>query len=115
MKLAAGLSGRVSRLVVLETNPFHLLKRSGPAEAFAEVMELRNCIKEFGALGEWATAAEQFADYWGGVGSWQNMPTERRIAFAEAMKQNYFEWDAVMDETTPVEGRRCGWKPAMSR
>jgi pimeloyl-ACP methyl ester carboxylesterase len=103
MKLAAGLSGRISRLVLLETNPFHLLKQSGPAEAFAEVMELRNCIKKFGALGEWATAAEQFADYWGGVGSWQNMPTERRIAFAEAMKPNYFEWDAVMGETTPVE------------
>jgi pimeloyl-ACP methyl ester carboxylesterase len=103
MKLAARLSGRVSRLVLLETNPFHLLKQSGRAEAFAEVMELRNCVKKFGALGEWATAAEQFADYWGGAGSWQNMPAERRIAFAEAMKPNYFEWDAVMDETTPVE------------
>jgi pimeloyl-ACP methyl ester carboxylesterase len=103
MKLAASLSGRISRLVLLETNPFHLLKQSGRAEAFAEIMELRNCIKKFGALGEWATAAEQFADYWGGAGSWQNMRTERRIAFAEAMKPNYFEWDAVMDETTPVE------------
>ena len=28
---------------------------------------------------------------------------ERRNAFAEALKPNYFEWDAVMDETTPVE------------
>jgi pimeloyl-ACP methyl ester carboxylesterase len=31
------------------------------------------------------------------------MPAERRSAFAEALKPNYFEWDAVMDETTPVE------------
>jgi pimeloyl-ACP methyl ester carboxylesterase len=103
MKLAAGLSGRVSRLVLLETNPFYLLKQSGRADAFAEAMDLRNCIKEFGALGEWATAAEQFADYWGGAASWQNMPAERRCAFAEALKPNYSEWDAVMDETTPVE------------
>jgi hypothetical protein len=65
MKLAAGLSGRVTRLVLLETNPFYLLKQSGRADAFAEAMDLRNCIKKFGALGEWATAAEQFADYWG--------------------------------------------------
>jgi pimeloyl-ACP methyl ester carboxylesterase len=103
MKLAAGLSGRVTRLVLLETNPFYLLKQSGRADAFAEAMDLRDCIKKFGALGEWTMAAEQFADYWGGAGSWQNMPAERRNAFAEALKPNYFEWDAVMDETTPVE------------
>jgi pimeloyl-ACP methyl ester carboxylesterase len=103
MKLAARPSGRVTGLVLLETNPFHLLKQSGKAEAFAEVADLRDCIKKFGALGEWVMAAERFADYWGGAGSWQNMPAERRNAFAQALKPNYFEWDAVMGETTPVE------------
>jgi pimeloyl-ACP methyl ester carboxylesterase len=103
MKLAARLSGRVTKLVLLETNPFYLLKQTGSADAFAEIMEIRNSIKKLGALGEWATAAEQFADYWGGAGSWQSMPPERRNAFAEALKPNYFEWDAVMDETTTVE------------
>jgi pimeloyl-ACP methyl ester carboxylesterase len=103
MKLAARLCGRVTRLVLLETNPFYLLMQSGRADAFAEAMDLRNCVKKFGALGEWATAAEQFADYWGGAASWQTMSAERRDAFAEAMKPNYFEWDAVMDETTPAE------------
>lgn len=103
MKLAARLSGRVTKLVLLETNPFYLLEQAGRTDAFAEAMKLRNCVKKFGALGEWATAAEQFADYWGGVGSWENMPTERRNTFVEALKPNYSEWDAVMDETTPVE------------
>ena len=55
------------------------------------------------ALGQWTTAAQQFAYYWGGAGSWQNMSTERRNTFAEALKPNYFEWDAVMQETTSVE------------
>ena len=103
MKLAAKLSGRVARLVLLETNPFYLLKQSGRAEAFAEAMELRDCVKKFGAVGDWVAAAERFADYWGGAGSWQDMPEERRRAFAEVLKPNYFEWDAVMDETTPAE------------
>jgi len=74
MKLAARLSGRATKLVLLETNPFYLLEQSGRADAFAEAMDLRNCVKKFGSLGEWATAAEQFADYWGGAGSWQNSP-----------------------------------------
>jgi pimeloyl-ACP methyl ester carboxylesterase len=103
MKAAARLAGRVTKLVLLETNPFYLLEQSGLLDAFAEAMDLRNCIKKYGALGEWATAAEKFADYWGGAGTWQDMPSERRIAFAEALKPNFFEWDAVMNETTPLE------------
>lgn len=103
MKAAARLAGRVTKLVLLETNPFYLLAQSGRVEAFAEAMDLRNCIKKFGSLGECATAAEKFADYWGGAGTWRDMPSDRRIAFAEALKSNFFEWDAVMNETTSAE------------
>jgi pimeloyl-ACP methyl ester carboxylesterase len=63
MKVAARLTGRVARLVLLETNPFYLLAQARRIDAFAEAVELRNYIKKFGALGEWATAAEKFADY----------------------------------------------------
>ncbi|HKD21535.1 MAG TPA: alpha/beta hydrolase [Rhizomicrobium sp.] len=103
MKLAARLSGRVTKLVLLETNPFYLLEQSGRVDVFGEAMELRDCVKKFGARGEWARAAEKFADYWGGAASWHNMSIERRNTFVEALKPNYFEWDAVMHETTPVE------------
>ena len=103
MKAAARLAGRVTRLVLLETNPFYLLAQLGRADAFAEAMELRNCVKTFGALGEWATAAERFANYWGGAATWREMTPERRAAFTQALKPNYFEWDAVMNETTSVE------------
>lgn len=103
MKAAARLAGRVERLVLLEANPFYLLKQAGREDAFAEAMELRDCIKKFGALGEWATAAERFADYWGGAGTWRDMSPERRAAFAEALKPNFFEWDAVTNETTSLE------------
>ena len=103
MKIAARLGSRVTKLVLLEPNPFHLLAQAGRREAFAEAADLRNFIKKHGARGEWPIAAERFADYWGGAGSWRDMSTERRTAFAEALKPNFFEWDAVMNETTPVE------------
>ena len=103
MKAAARLAGRVAKLVLLETNPFHLLAQSGRVDAFDEAMELRDFIKKFGTLGQWATAAEKFADYWGGAGTWRDMSLDRRTAFSEALKPNYFEWDAVMNETTPLE------------
>ena len=78
MKVAARLTGRVAKLVLLETNPFYLLAQAGRMDAFAEAMELRNYIKKFGALGEWATAAEKFADYWNGAGTWRDMSFDRR-------------------------------------
>jgi pimeloyl-ACP methyl ester carboxylesterase len=91
MKTAARLGDRVAGLVLLETNPFYLLSQSGHIDAFAEAMELRNYVKKFGALGEWATAAEKFADYWGGAGTWREMTWDRRTVFSEALKPNFFE------------------------
>ena len=66
-------------------------------------MNLCNIVKKYGAVGEWAMAAEKFADYWTGAGTWQEMSADRRLAFSEALKPNFFEWDAVMGDTTPVE------------
>jgi pimeloyl-ACP methyl ester carboxylesterase len=103
MKAAAQLRGRVGKLVLLETNPLYLLAQNGNTAAFTEAVDLCNCVKQFGRLGQWSAAAEKFADYWGGAGTWQGMPSERRTAFTEALKPNFFEWDAVMNETTSVE------------
>ena len=48
-------------------------------------------------------ASERFADYWLGEGTWSAMPEGRRGAFAEALAQNPYEWQAVMNEETAVE------------
>ena len=103
MKVAARLSGRVAKLVLLEPIPFDLLMQTGRLDIFAEAMNLRNVIKRCGADGDWATAAEKFADYWSGTGTWREMPPDRRLSFSDSLKPNFFEWDAVMDDTTPVE------------
>jgi pimeloyl-ACP methyl ester carboxylesterase len=102
MKLAAMLGRRVSRLVLLETNPFYLLAQNGRAEAFAEIKAVRDHVKEHGARGDWPAVAHRFADYWNGPGSWDAMAPERREAFARAVRPNYDEWDAVMDERTTL-------------
>ena len=102
MKAAARLKERVTKLVLCEPNPFSLLAQSGRSDAFAEAIELRDFIKKYGALDQWQIAAERFADYWGG-GSWNDMSPERRESFAQALKPNFFEWDAVLDETTPLQ------------
>ena len=102
MRAAAHLGSRVSRLVLLEPNPFYLLRDTGRMEAFGEAARLRDIVKTHGARGEWTIAAEEFADYWGGSGTWKATTPDRRATFVEALKPNFHEWDAVMNETTPL-------------
>ena len=56
------------------------------------------------AEGDWIGRLERFADYWLGDGAWSAMPERRRAAFVESLPPNVYEWQAVMDEQTPIEG-----------
>ena len=111
MRAAQRLGARVDRLVLLEPNPFYLLERHGRREAFAEILALCACMKEKGAAGDWTAAAERFADYWGGAGTWAAMPEARRESFVEGLKPNLHEWDAVLGETTTL----AAWSEALPR
>jgi len=98
MKAAVRFRHRLHRLVLLEPNPFYLLKAAGQAEAFDEILSLRTCIAERGGKGDWPSAAAVFADYWTGAGSWASMPADRKAKFAAALEANSHEWAAVMNE-----------------
>jgi pimeloyl-ACP methyl ester carboxylesterase len=106
MKAAAALGPRVEKLILFEPNPFPLLAQNGHSEAFAEITGLRDVVIRAGASADVATAGQAFADYWGGAGTWEAMPEERRAAFVAALGSNLHEWDAVMDATSLEEWRR---------
>ena len=95
MAAARDLGPRLGRLVLLEPNPFGLLKQNGRDEAFAEALGLRDAIKAHGAKGEWLLAARRFADYWSAPGTWDAMGDARRDAFAQALRPNFHEWDTL--------------------
>lgn len=103
LKAAYGLGHKVAGLVLLEPNPFYLLGQHGRRAAFDEVKAIRDHVKQYGAAGDWDTVAERFADYWVADGTWDSMPAKRRNAFLKAMPPNFYEWDAVMNETTPMD------------
>jgi pimeloyl-ACP methyl ester carboxylesterase len=111
LKAAMLLGPRVGSLILLEPNPFYLLKQGGRTKAFLESRSLRDHVKCFGSLGDWSKIAERFADYWLGDGSWKTMQEKRRSAFAESLRPNFYEWDVVMEEETPVEE----WKALNAR
>jgi pimeloyl-ACP methyl ester carboxylesterase len=98
LRLALMLGKRVKKLVLIEPNPFNLLKQEGRTGAYLEIRALRDHVKCFGSLGDWEPVGERFAEYWLGDGAWAAMPEKRRAAFTAALRPNYYEWDAVMSE-----------------
>lgn len=59
LKAAELLGTRVGRLVLLEPNPFYLLRQGGRMPAYQEVRALRDHVKCFGALGDWPRVAQR--------------------------------------------------------
>lgn len=104
LKAASLLGPKVASLTLLEPNPFYLLKDVPRAsEAWLEIAELRDHVQCLGAIGDWHGAAERFADYWLGAGSWSAMADRKRESFAGAMPPVAHDFDAVMDELVPIE------------
>ena len=103
LKAALRLGQKLAGLILLEPNPFYLLSQHKRHIAFEEAKALRDHVKKYGAAGDWHKVAERFADYWIREGAWENMPAKRRNAFLGAMPPNFYEWDAVMNETTTID------------
>jgi pimeloyl-ACP methyl ester carboxylesterase len=103
LNAALRLGHKVAGLVLLEPNPFYLLSQHKRQIAYEEAKALRDHVKQYGAAGDWPKVAERFADYWIDEGTWAGMPAKRRLAFLEAMPPNFYEWDAVMNETTTLD------------
>ncbi len=51
------LGPRVGSLILLEPNPFYLLRQGGRTEAFLESRGLRDHVKCFGSLRDWPKVA----------------------------------------------------------
>ncbi|MEM9357078.1 MAG: alpha/beta hydrolase [Pseudomonadota bacterium] len=98
MKVAEQMRDDVRRLILLEPNPFGLLRDNDRHEAYEEACSLASIVKTNGAADQWLLAAAEFADYWGGSGTWKQTPEDRRMTFADALKPNFHEWDAVLGE-----------------
>lgn len=102
-KAAAMLGQRASHLFLFEPTLFHLLAQNGRREAHAEAVALRDFVKLHGKDDHWETVAERFVDYWIGDGAWAATPDDRRLAYMQLLRPNYYEWDSVDSDQTTIE------------
>jgi len=103
MMAAKEYAEKIKKLVLIEPNPFYLLENHSDPDSYQEALNLRDIIKTNAAKETWGQAAQQFADYWNGSGTWKQMDEPRREKFAEALKPNFHEFDCVINEITTLE------------
>ena len=93
----------IDKLILIEPNPNYLLRDMGRHSDFAEVSAMRDCIKINGEKNTWDVAAAIFTNYFNRDGAWEAMDESRRELVINALKPNFHEWDAVMNESTSTE------------
>ena len=107
--MAAKLFRRhIQKLILIEPNPNYLLKEIENEECFNQILTLQIFIQMSTESGRWDEAAARFADFFNGKGTWNNMDTGQQNRFKDALKPNFFEWDAVMNEQTSIHDWRVG-------
>ncbi|MDP3513793.1 MAG: alpha/beta hydrolase [Sulfuritalea sp.] len=102
-KAAAMLGKRASHLFLYEPTLFHLLAQNGRREAYTEAAALGDFVKLHGKNDRWEAVAERFIEYWIGDGGWAATPHERRLAYMQLLRPNYYEWDCVGSDQTTIE------------
>lgn len=102
MKAASIFSSNVEKLVLIEPNPFYLLKQNGRDKGFVEINTIKESVQALGEDNKWDEAAMLFSDYWNGENSWNNTPEHRKIKFIHGLQQTHFEWDALFNEETSL-------------
>ena len=102
--MAAKIFARnIDKLILIEPNPNYLLRDMGRHSDFAEVLAMRDCIKINGEKNTWDVAAAIFTNYFNRDGAWEAMDDRRKELVVNALKPNFHEWDAVMNESTSIE------------
>lgn len=100
LKAAMSFPEKTKSLILLEPNPFYLLRQNHRMEAYREPLKLSEMVQYHGSRQEWNRVAEIFADYWIGQGALNKMPENRRHAFIEGLKPNFYEWGSLEEEST---------------
>ncbi|WP_421792093.1 alpha/beta fold hydrolase [Hyphobacterium sp.] len=94
-KAAGRFGDKISRLILVEPNPFNLLHEGETASLAVQLEAAFKKICEAGARDDWLTAAEVFISFWEGEDVWAGMGEHHRIAFSWTLPPLIHEWEAV--------------------
>jgi pimeloyl-ACP methyl ester carboxylesterase len=103
MAFAKRLGDRVDKLILLEPNPFYLLRDHGRDGAYTEIQAVANDVRVRSDAGDVEKASENFGDYWSHLGFWATLHENLQASFIANLSNNYHEWDSVLEGDISLE------------
>ena len=103
LQIALRWPERVNSLTLYEPVRFALLSRDAATkEASEAIVGVGRRIGIEVLSGRWHAAAERFADYWAGEGTWARLSERRRQALADCMPKVQAEFEALFADRVPA-------------
>ena len=103
MKAALTMGDRLRQMVLVEPNPFFLLKRPGYEDGRADIDLMAKPAQVLAEDGQYSKMGKLFIDYWFGAGSWQAMDEKRRTGITAMMPTIRDSWDGCMEGPETIE------------
>jgi pimeloyl-ACP methyl ester carboxylesterase len=96
---------RLRSLTLIEPSCFHILKAAAGSDAHLldEIRAVAEAVNRGVICGDYHRGMEIFIDYWGGAGSWRNLPDDKKAQFARLAVHVAHHFWSLIEEKTPLE------------
>jgi pimeloyl-ACP methyl ester carboxylesterase len=127
LRFALSHPERLRSLTLIEPSAFHILKDAEGADAslLDEIRVVAEAVNHGVICGDYASGMQTFIDYWGGAGSWNGLPEDKKAQFAQLAVHVAHHFWSLIEEKTQLDAYRaidvptlilCGTRsPAPSR
>jgi pimeloyl-ACP methyl ester carboxylesterase len=104
LRFALSHPERLRSLTLIEPSSFHVLRGAEGSEArlLDEIRAVAAAVNRGVISGEYASGMQTFIDYWGGVGSWDSLPDEKKAQFAQLAVHVAHHFWSLIEERTPL-------------
>jgi pimeloyl-ACP methyl ester carboxylesterase len=105
LRFALSHPERLRSLTLIEPSSFHILKSAEATDAHVldEIRAVAEAVNRGVICGDYASGMQTFIDYWGGAGSWESLPDDKKVQFAQLAVHVAHHFWGLIEETTLLE------------
>jgi pimeloyl-ACP methyl ester carboxylesterase len=104
LRFALNQPERLRSLTLVEPSSFHILRavEGSDARLLHEIQAVADAVNRGVICGDYATGMRTFIDYWGGRGSWESLPDDKKAQFAQLALHVAHHFWSLIEEKTPL-------------
>jgi pimeloyl-ACP methyl ester carboxylesterase len=104
LRFALSHPERLRSLSVIEPSCFHILKTATETDAqlLDEIRAVADTVNRGVICGDYGSGMAIFIDYWGGAGSWRNLPDDKKAQLAQLAVHVAHHFWSLIEERTPL-------------